>query len=116
MNCIDGKIEWKICDGESVENRRVGGCQYQCCLSAYRVIKMKYVGIKGDDEMRLTPTFWAAFYAGLASPVSLYSAPAPYMAYIRNYTVPQAFGLVGMYLNQAVACEVDVRPPNAGQA
>ena len=53
--------------------------------------------------MNLTPTSWAAFWAGLAAPVGLYAPPAPYMAYVNGYSVPQSFGMVAMYLNRASA-------------
>ncbi len=58
--------------------------------------------------MRLSPTFWAAFWAGLAAPASLYAPPPPYMAYVGGYSVPQAFGVVGIYLSQASGRILDV--------
>jgi len=49
------------------------------------------------------PVFWAAFWAGMASPVALYASPAPYWAYMNNFTVAQSFAQVGASLNNALA-------------
>ena len=60
--------------------------------------------------MRRSPTFWAAFWSGLAAPVGLYAAPPPYMAYVTGYSVPQSFGMVGMYLSRVSAQVPSVGP------
>jgi hypothetical protein len=48
--------------------------------------------------MPLSATFWSAFLAGLAAPIGVYAAPAPYMAYVGGYTASQSFTMVANYL------------------
>jgi hypothetical protein len=55
--------------------------------------------------------FWQAFWAGLASPASLYAEPAPYMAYVRGHSVARAFATVGTHLKQASGQILHVAPP-----
>ncbi len=45
--------------------------------------------------------FWAAFWAGLASPASVYAAPVPYYAYMGNYSLPLSFMQVGFALSHS---------------
>lgn len=51
-------------------------------------------------RMDQNPAFWAAFWAGLSGPAMLYEPPAPYYLYLSSTNVAQAFGTVGMYLDQ----------------
>jgi hypothetical protein len=53
--------------------------------------------------MNQTPVFLAAFWAGLAGPVSLYAPPSPYWAYLGRYSVADNFAHIGMALTQASA-------------
>jgi hypothetical protein len=66
--------------------------------------------------MHASPRFWAAFWAGLAVPVDLYSGPAPYAAYIGGYSLPQTFAAIGLYMSHAVGQFQDDRTPSASTA
>jgi hypothetical protein len=61
-----------------------------------------------------TSTFWTAFYAGLAAPVSLFAATPSYDAYTVVLTPAQAYAIAGSYLSQSVAIAGanDRRPSN----
>jgi hypothetical protein len=50
--------------------------------------------------MNQSSTFVTAFWAGLASPVSLYSAPPLYVPQITGYSIGSSFAQVGITLNQ----------------
>ena len=63
-------------------------------------------------NMNQNPVFWAAFWAGLASPVSLYSAPASYVPYINGYSVASSFAQVGVSLTQSSLSAFDGRQPD----
>jgi hypothetical protein len=58
--------------------------------------------------MQFTPTFWAAFWAGLAAPTALYAPTAPYAAYIARPNVGNTFALVGMGLTRVMGAPVNV--------
>jgi hypothetical protein len=62
-------------------------------------------------NMSLSPAFWTAFLAGAASPVSLYAAPPPYMAYAGDYSPARSFGIVGAYWNEAFSKAESVKQP-----
>ena len=62
-----------------------------------------------EQDRMPTPTFWTAFFSGLAAPAAVYAPPAPYAAYTTPLTAAQSFGLVGMYLQQAMSQTVDER-------
>ena len=55
-----------------------------------------------------TPLFWAAFWAGLAAPASLYAPPEPYYLYLGGSSVALSFGAVAMYLDSASRIDFDV--------
>gem|GEM_PF-2907694 len=63
-------------------------------------------------NMNQNPVFWAAFWVGLASPVSLYSAPASYVPYINGYSVASSFAQVGVSLTQSSLSAFDGRQPD----
>jgi hypothetical protein len=50
--------------------------------------------------MNQSPAFVTAFWTGLASPVSLYSAPPLYVPQIAGYSIGTSFAQVGMTLTQ----------------
>ena len=52
---------------------------------------------------------WSAFYAGLAAPISLFSATPSYEAYTLVLQPAQAFAIVGGYLTQTLPSEPDDR-------
>jgi hypothetical protein len=47
--------------------------------------------------------FVAAFFAGLAAPVGLYSSPPDYPVYVAASSVPAAFAGVGVSLSAATS-------------
>jgi hypothetical protein len=51
--------------------------------------------------------FWAAFWAGLASPTAVYAASPVYYSYIGNYSVPLSFMQVGLALGHSYAQATD---------
>jgi hypothetical protein len=53
--------------------------------------------------MEISPVFAAAFWAGLASPASLYAGHPPYRPIINNLTFAEPFVLVGVILTEAMA-------------
>jgi hypothetical protein len=57
------------------------------------------------EQNYMPSAFWAAFYAGMASPVALYGAPPAYGTYIFPLTPAQSFGVVGSYLTAALSNE-----------
>jgi hypothetical protein len=57
--------------------------------------------------MRQSPVFWAAFWAGLASPVSLFAPPSPYYSYLGGVSLPYIFAQVGMTLGRVSAPVAD---------
>jgi hypothetical protein len=61
--------------------------------------------------MNQDSVFWAAFWAGLASPVSLYSAPVSYVPAISGVTVASSFAQVGTFLTEASVSLFDGRQP-----
>ncbi len=58
--------------------------------------------------MPTTSTFWAAFYAGIAAPASLYAAAPAYDMYVTPLTPAQSFGVVGSYMSAALNEQSDV--------
>jgi hypothetical protein len=58
--------------------------------------------------MKPSPAFWAAFFAGLAGPLSLYEAPPIYSVY--GNSIAQIFSGVGMLWTYTSAPGVDDRP------
>jgi hypothetical protein len=57
--------------------------------------------------MRQSHVFWAAFWAGLASPVSLFAPPNPYYPYLSNISVPYIFAQVGLTLRRVATPVAD---------
>ena len=57
--------------------------------------------------MSQSPVFWAAFWAGLAAPASLYSPPANYWLYSSNASVAQSFAEVAIGLASALGYYID---------
>ena len=51
-----------------------------------------------EDMMAVSP-FWAAFYAGLAAPTSLFGPPTDYAVYARLPTPAMSLALAGSYVN-----------------
>lgn len=57
--------------------------------------------------MRQNPVFWAAFWAGLASPVSLFAPQAQYSLYLGGVSVPSIFAQVGLTLRRVSTPIID---------
>jgi hypothetical protein len=72
--------------------------------------------LNGVDVMAINrnSVFWAAFWTGLASPVSVYAAPVTYYPYLGNYSVPLSFTQVGFALGHSYAQASDDGQPTAG--
>jgi hypothetical protein len=68
---------------------------------------------KMERTMNQRPIFWAAFWTGLAGPMSLYAAPPPYWAYLGRYSVAYNFAQIGMALTRASALFDDGRTSEA---
>ena len=61
--------------------------------------------------MKTPSAFTAAFWAGLAAPTAIYDPPAPYLAYVRPFSVGQSFSAVGRQMQTAqngLECDTDV--------
>jgi hypothetical protein len=54
-----------------------------------------------SEAVMPTPSFWAAFYVGLAGPASLYGATPNYGAYTQILPPAVSFGIVGSYMTEA---------------
>jgi hypothetical protein len=63
-----------------------------------------------------TSVFWAAFWLGLAGPVSLYEATPDYPLYVNSTSVALNFAVVGMYLDHGVGGYLNVGEPSAGES
>jgi hypothetical protein len=62
------------------------------------------------ENMNQRSVFWAAFCAGLAAPVGLFSPPTPYVLNLGVYSIADSFAQVGMTLSQASAPIFDDGP------
>jgi len=63
------------------------------------------------DAMTMPPAVWTAFLAGLAAPAGLYAPPANYFAYVGDYSVPNNFGVAGLFLSVASAEAMQIGQP-----
>src|SRR6266851_2027430 len=63
------------------------------------------------SNMNQTPIFWAAFWAGLAGPASLYAPASTYYSYLGGTSVAQSFGSVALSLDRATGVYWNVRKP-----
>lgn len=57
---------------------------------------------KQQGDMRPTPAFLTAFWAGMAAPTGLYAATPLYMAYAAPQMVQTSFFFVGRQISEAM--------------
>ncbi len=70
-----------------------------------------------EDLMGQSVKFWTAFWTGMASPVTLFSAPTPsYAPYAHALSPAQSFSIVGGYLTAAAQRIADERSENDSNA
>lgn len=65
--------------------------------------------------MNQSPIFWAAFWAGLAGPASLYAPPPTYYLYMGSSSVALSFAGVAFNLDRASGAYLNVGQPAIGQ-
>lgn len=52
--------------------------------------------------MPVTSPFWAAFYSGMAAPISLFAQPPSYNAYVVPIGPRESLAIAGAFLSNAV--------------
>jgi hypothetical protein len=69
-----------------------------------------------EETEMANSTFWTAFYAGVAAPVSLFAATPSYDGYVLELQPAQCFSIVGAYLTQAMPEVIHDRRDTAERA